>query len=124
MVRPSVAPLPSACGNTSVTFLGPAGATSGDAPFLLATSDSGRIAAVTVSGEQPRTAAGLGVGSSDSAVRSAYPTAVESARAGSGVPQLVVRGDPGWMTFQLSENATVDLVSVIDGGEPPSEYCG
>lgn len=114
------------CFNPAVVFLGEPGTSTADAPLLLAFDQQDELVAVAVSGlDQPATADGIGVGSSADEVRGAYPDATETVR-GQVAPQLTVEGEPGWITFQIADDpaATVDLVSVVRGGLPPSEYCG
>lgn len=114
------------CPNTAIHFFGPAGATTADAPLVLAFAVDGGLVGIADSARGPSTSAGVGVGSSLADVEHAYPGATSSMRAQVD-PLRTVSGDPGWISFETtadSPTAPVTLVHVVAGGPPPAEYCG
>lgn len=113
----------STCFNTAITFLAPPGGSVSTAPLLLAANPDGTLYAVALSATGPKTAEGIGFGSSLASVTATYPGAAESVRAGA-VNQYTVQGTPGWITFQDDGASGVGLVSVVTGNVPPYEYCG
>lgn len=112
-----------ACPNTRVTFIGPAGTSSQNAPILLLSDDSGSLAGVALSAVGPKTSEGVGVGSVAADVKAAYPAAVPGKRGATDVFNLLtVHGSPGWISYELTDDS-VRQVDLISGGLPPNEFC-
>jgi hypothetical protein len=115
-----------ACANPAVTFAGSPGATTADAEMLIVTGESGIVVGVTINVPGPATATGIQVGATAAAVRAAYPEGMSTQRI-TPDDQWTVDGEPGWITFGSSDGepgSPVGLISVIEGGTPPHEFCG
>ncbi|MEV4687840.1 hypothetical protein [Microbacterium sp. LWH3-1.2] len=69
----------------------------------------------------PRTAEGIGVGSSVDEVRAAYPDAVETAGS---VDPSIVHLRAGRIFFTYRDDPVITSVTVTSAEEPPYELCG
>ena len=114
-----------ACPNPLVTFLGPAGSTTANAPLLLVADETGSLVGVALDVAGPQAVNGIGVGSTATEVKAAYPAAIAGSRGPTSVQNLLtVQGSPGWLSFEIVDGGTIRQVDVISGGPPPYEFCG
>lgn len=114
-----------ACPNPLITFLGPAGSTMADSPLLLDTDETGVVVGIAVSKVGPKTAEGIGIGSTATAVNTAYPAAIAGSRGPTTEHNLLtVHGSPGWVSYEIVVgDETVHQVDVMSGSLPPNEFC-
>ena len=77
--------------------------------------------AETPSADGPRTAEGIGVGSTVEEVLAAYPDAVESADS---TDSTIVHLNVGDMFFTYREAPVITSVTVTTADAPPYELCG
>lgn len=114
------------CPNPLITFFGPAGSTTTDAPLLLAADETGSLIGIALTEAGPKTADGIGIGSTMEAVKTAYPTAIAGSRGPTTEHNLLtVKGSPGWISYEIvAGDQTVNQVDVMSGSLPPYEFCG
>lgn len=95
-----------------------------EAPDGVATIDVSALTDAVVPEDAPRTAEGIGLGSTSDQVHAAYPDAVEQT-ATVGDATLLRVGEPGtiFFTFQAGSDV-VSAVTVTSRDEPPYEVCG
>lgn len=95
-----------------------------EAPDGVTTIDVAALTETVAPGDAPRTAEGIGLGSTTAQVRAAYPDAVEQAATVGDVTLLRV-GEQGtiFFTFQAGSDI-VSAVTVTSRDEPPYEVCG